>query len=48
MLFDKNIIVVDLQELLPEEEISKRLMSFFERLNKLIEEKEKKDQWFDF
>lgn len=48
LLFDKNIIVVDLQELLPEEEISKRLMIFFERLNKLIEEKEKKDQWFDF
>lgn len=48
LLFDKNIIVVDLQKLFPKEEISKRLMSFFEQLNKLIEEKEKKDQWFDF
>lgn len=47
LLFDKNIIVVDLQELYPKEEISGRLISFFERLKELLEEKEKKNQWFD-
>ena len=47
LLFDKNIIVVDLQELYPEKEIPERLKSFFENLRKLIEEKDKKDQWFD-
>lgn len=47
LLFDKNIIVVDLQELYSEKEIPERLKSFFENLRKLIEEKDKKDQWFD-
>ena len=47
LLFDKNIIVVDLQQLYPEKEISERLNSFFERLRKLIEYKGKKNQWFD-
>ena len=47
LLFDKNIIVVDLQELYPEKELPERLKSFFENLRKLIEEKDKKDQWFD-
>lgn len=47
LLFDKNIIVVDLQKLYPEKEIPERLKSFFENLRKLIEEKDKKDQWFD-
>lgn len=40
LLFDKNIIVVDLQELYPEKEISERLLCFFERLVSLTEEKE--------
>lgn len=39
MLFDKNIIVVDLQEAYPEKEIPERLMSFFEYLRGLIDEK---------
>ena len=47
LLFDKNIIVVDLQELYPEKEISERLLCFFERLVSLTEEKEKKNRWFD-
>lgn len=48
LLFDKNIIVVDLQEAYPEKEIPERLMSFFEYLRGLIDEKEKRDNWFDF
>ncbi len=46
LLFDKNIIVVDLQELYPEKEIPERLKSFFENLRKLIEEKDKKGYLF--
>ena len=48
LLFDKNIIVVDLQEAYPKKEIPERLMSFFEYLRGLIDEKEKRDNWFDF
>ncbi len=47
LLFDKNIVVVDLQKLYPNKEISERLMSFFKQLNDLTKEKEKKNQWFD-
>nr|WP_295300544.1 SIR2 family protein [uncultured Blautia sp.] len=47
LLFDKNIIVVDLEKLYPEKEIEKRLMIFFQRLSDLAEEKRKKNQWFD-
>lgn len=47
LLFDKNIIVVDLQELYPDKEISERFMNFFDSLTKFIEEKDKKNQWFN-
>lgn len=39
--------MVDLQKLYPEKEISERLMSFLECLKRLIEDKQKKNQWFD-
>ena len=39
LLFDKNIIVVDLQEAYPEKEIPERLMSFFEYLRGLMRRK---------
>ena len=39
LLFDKNIIVVDLQEAYPEKEITERLMSFFEYLRGLMRRK---------
>ena len=47
MLFDKNIIVVDLEKMYPEKNIRQRLESFFDSLRKLIEEKENRDRWFD-
>lgn len=46
VLFDKNIIVVDLEKLYPEKEIPERLLSFLERLKNLIEEKKRKNEWF--
>ena len=47
MLLDKNIIVVNLEKIYPEKNIQQRLESFFDSLNKLIEERSIKDQWFD-
>lgn len=48
LLFERNIIVIDLQERWPEKSIGERLDSFLEELKLRVEEKKKKDNWFDF
>ena len=47
LLFERNIIVIDLQELWPKKSISDRLDSFLEELKLRVEEKRRKDNWFD-
>lgn len=47
LLFERNIIVVDLQELWPDKSIGDRLDSFLEELKLRVEEKRRKDNWFD-
>lgn len=46
LLYDKNILVVDLQSIYPDEEIYGRLDHFFDDLKELIEENSKKNQWY--
>lgn len=48
LLFERNIIVVDLQELWPTKSVSARLSAFFEELKLRVEEKNRKDNWFDY
>lgn len=48
LLFNRNIVVVDLEELWPEMSIGERLLSFLAELQAKIQEKEKMDNWFDF
>lgn len=47
LLFEQNIIIIDLKEFWPDKEISDRLNSFLEELNSRVEEKQRKDNWFD-
>lgn len=47
MLLDKNIIVVDLEKMYPKKNIQQRLESFFNSLDKLIKDRNIRDQWFD-
>lgn len=47
LLFERNIIVIDLQELWPDKSIGDRLDSFLEELKLRVEEKRRKDNWFD-
>lgn len=47
LLFERNIIVIDLQELWPDKNIGDRLNSFLEELKLRVEEKRRKDNWFD-
>lgn len=47
LLFERNIVVVDLEELWPNIAITDRLNAFFNQLQLKINEKEKKDKWFD-
>lgn len=48
LLFERNIIVIDLQELWPDKSIGDRLQAFLEELKLRVEEKQKKDNWFDY
>lgn len=47
LLFEQNIIVIDLEEFCPGKEICDRLNFFLEELNSRVEEKQRKDNWFD-
>ena len=48
LLFERNIIVVDLEELWPEKSIEERLKSFLGKLNLIVEQKRNNDNWFDY
>ncbi len=48
LLFERNIIVVDLQELWPDKSINDRLDLFLEGLRSGVEEKQRKVNWFNF
>lgn len=47
MLFERNISVIDLQELWPEKTIGERIDNFLETLKTGVAEKKKKNNWFD-
>lgn len=48
LYFEKNIIIVDLQELWQEKSIPERLEAFFEKLKEKVAEKEVRSKWFDW
>ncbi|WP_448909273.1 SIR2 family NAD-dependent protein deacylase [Holdemanella biformis] len=47
MLFDKNIIVIDLVTMYPEKNAEERLTIFFKKLKELTSESKRKNDWFD-
>lgn len=47
LLFNQNIVVIDLQELWPKKNCAERLSAFFSEIQDNINEKQKKDNWFD-
>lgn len=47
MLFERNISVIDLQEFWPEKSIGERIDSFLDELKVGVDEKERKNSWFD-
>jgi len=47
MLFDKNIIVIDLVTVYPENNAEERLTLFFKKLMELTSESKRKNDWFD-
>lgn len=47
MLFDKNIIVIDLVTMYPEKNAEERLTLFFKKLKELTSESKRKNDWFD-
>ena len=47
MLFDKNIIVIDLVTMYPEKNAEERLTLFFKKLMELTSESKRKNDWFD-
>lgn len=47
MLFDKNIIVIDLVTMYPEKNAEERLTLFFKKLMELTTESKRKNDWFD-
>ena len=47
LFFERNIVIIDLQELWPDESISTRLEYFVEELKKRVNIRKKKDNWFD-
>lgn len=47
LLFERNIIVVDLEEFWPTESIEERLKIFLEKLNSIVEEKQNNNNWFN-
>lgn len=46
LLFEQNIIIIDLQELWPDKDISGRISGFLDELKEIVAQKEKKDNWF--
>lgn len=47
LLFERNIIVIDLEEFWPDKSIEERLKFFLEQLNSTVEEKKNNNNWFD-
>lgn len=47
LLFERNIIVIDLEELWPEKNIEERLEAFLGQLGEVVDTKQKKDNWFE-
>lgn len=47
MLFDKNIIVIDLITMYPEKNAEERLNIFFKMLKELTSESKRKNDWID-
>jgi len=47
MLFNKNIIVIDLVTMYPEKNAEERLTLFFKKLMELTSESKRKNDWFD-
>ncbi len=47
LLFEQNIIVVDLEEIWPDNSISERITNFLKELKQEIDKKSKEDKWFD-
>lgn len=48
LYFERNIILVDLETLWPDKDISERLLCFFDYLKKNVDNEERKRQWFDW
>lgn len=48
LLFDRNIIVLDLEDLWPEKSIEERVGNFLKELNSDVEGNQKKSNWFDY
>lgn len=48
LYFERNIILVDLETLWPDKDISERLLCFFDYLKKNVDNEERKMQWFDW
>lgn len=47
LLFEQNIVVVDLEEIWPDKNISERISSFLNELQLKVEKKERENKWFD-
>ena len=48
LLFERNIIVLDLEDLWPEKSIEERVGNFLKELNSDVEGNQKKSNWFDY
>lgn len=48
LLFERNIIVIDLEELWPNQNINERLTHLLSTLNREVEKNHTKNNWFDF
>lgn len=48
LYFDRNIVLIDLEEIWPEKSITERLENFFDLLTKCVEKEEKCRQWFEW
>lgn len=48
LLFERNIVIIDLEELWPKKNVGDRLSEFLKDLKQIVNEKEKQNSWFDF
>lgn len=48
LLFERNIVIIDLEELWPKKDVCDRLSEFLKELKQIVNEKEKQNSWFDF